>query len=95
MVQTPQSPPVVRFTLPATADAGAAIRYLWSISQLPSGDSVVLQQPEGTAKVWQTIATQHAASGSASLSALPLGKAYTYRVAIVDTVGKVLSSQQA
>jgi hypothetical protein len=84
--------PSVSWSLPHTADEGAAITFSWTGHHLGQGHRLVIQKPEGTARTWRSVMKLPTNSGSAELPGLPLGK-YRYRIA--DLTGHRVLAQQA
>ena len=88
---TASAKPTVRLTLPAQADAGAAIPYAFTARAVPAKAKLVIQRQMGTANRYGTVATlKHAPSGRGKLPALPLGR-YNLRIAVI---GKVKRSRR-
>lgn len=78
--------PTVRLTLPAQADAGAAVPYSFTASRVPSKAMLVIQRQMGTANRFRTVATlARARRGSGKLPGLGLGRR-TLRIAVVGKV---------
>jgi hypothetical protein len=84
--------PSVSWSLPHSADEGAAITFSWTGHHLGRGHRLVIQKPEGTAHTWRNVMKLPTNSGSAELPGLPLGE-YRYRIA--DLSGHRVLAQQA
>jgi len=75
--------PAVEWTISHSPNAGKPVPFTWKVRHLPAHGSLVLQTPEGTGRVWQTISRLgHHSSGSASTPKLSLGVRHL-RLAIV------------
>jgi hypothetical protein len=85
--------PVVSWTLPSQADAGAAIPYSWTASNLKPGSRLVVQRQMGTARTWRTVASLGSLSGSGQLPGLKLGS-YWLRIADIGPKRKIWAQQK-
>jgi hypothetical protein len=82
----------VSWTLPSTANAGAAIPFNWSARHVSPHSQIAIQRQEGTARVWRTVLRlPDRTGGSAHLSPLPLGS-YNVRMA-VSVQGRLITSR--
>jgi hypothetical protein len=75
--------PRVSWTLPATGNAGQALSFFWRASKVPRGARIVVQQQQGTAHVWRTIAALLGSSGTSALPTQAIGKNEQFRIAVV------------
>lgn len=74
-----------------SVSTGTAPVITYSVGPLPKGDTLVAQRTVGTSNGFQTVASLTPGRGTASLPAPPQGE-FTYRVAILNGSGSVLSS---
>jgi hypothetical protein len=89
-----RTPPSVAWSLPGvdSVNANAATSFSWTSSQVPAAYSVVLQQAEGTGKVWQTLQTLTGSTGTGGLPAVGIGQGYPFRVAVLDNTGFAIAT---
>ena len=78
------APPTLKLLVTPAQTAGQPIAFSWSASAVIPGTQLVLQRPEGTGKVWQTVNLLSGARGSDQTDALPMG---IYRLRVAD-IGK-------
>jgi len=65
--------PVISWTINRSPNQGQ-IPFTWKITGLPARSKVVLQEPEGTGQVWQTVTRLgHKSTGAAKTPTLKLG----------------------
>jgi hypothetical protein len=92
---TAAPPPAATFALPGAGNENVAIPFTYSVTNAPSGATVVLQRQQGTAEAWGTVLTLPVSgAGSASAPGVAMGQ-YWYRIELLATGGAVLALDQS
>jgi hypothetical protein len=87
----PAPAPTINWNPAPYATVGSTLAFSYSVTGLPSGGVIALQQQQGTADVWTTIDSTTTPSGSWGIANMGMGQNEMFRLVAVQA-GTVLST---